>query len=156
MSAMVGPDGKVPTFNGGAWVSANGRYWWNGAAWQPTKKRGWRPPIAVPLIVLVVLVGTWYVLTHVQSKTPHEPYGVTNARIDSSSEFEFDYRRSTSCKDLTFDYTFLDKAARQVGIFTDEQHSQVDADRTSHFDVFVFTPISAKAVRFNAVPTCHA
>jgi len=96
------------------------------------------------------------VLSHVQSKTPPEPYGVTNARIDSSTEFEFDYRRSTSCKDLTFDYTFLDKTARQVDKYTDEQHSQVDANSTRHFDVFTFTAINAKAVRFKAVPTCHA
>jgi hypothetical protein len=156
MSAMLGPDGKAPTFSGGAWVSADGRYWWNGGTWQPIKKRGWRPPIAVPLIVLAVVVGAWYFVTHVQSKTPPEPYGVTNARIDSSTEFEFNYRRATSCKDLTFDYAFLDKAARQVDKYTDEQHSQVDADTTSHFDVFTFTAINAKAVRFNAVPTCHA
>ena len=89
MSAMVGPDGKPPTFDGAAWVSQDGRYFWNGAAWQPIKRRGFQLPIALPLIIVAVLVGAWFVLQHLPQPSPIK-YGVTNARIDSSTEFEFD------------------------------------------------------------------
>jgi hypothetical protein len=154
MSAMVGPDGKPPTFDGAAWISQDGRYFWNGAAWQPIKKRGFRLPIALPLIIVAVLVGAWYVLQHLPQPSPIK-YGVTNARIDSSTEFDFDYARPKTCNDLTFDYPFFDKSGQLVDTFTDEKHSQVDGGRTVHFDVFIFVAINSHAVRFDAIPTCH-
>ena len=151
---MVGPDGKPPTFDGAAWISQDGRYFWNGAAWQPIKRRGFRLPIALPLIIVVVLAGAWYLL-HQIPQPPPPKYGVTNARIDSSTEFEFDYRRATTCNDLTFDYPFFDKKGHQVDTFSDEKHSQVFGGRTDHFDVFTFVAINPQAVRFDAIPTCH-
>ena len=155
MAAMIGPDGKPPTFNGAAWLSKDGRYWWNGTTWQPMKRRGFQPPIAMTLIVLVVVAGVWYLMTHVPKSAP-EPYGVTNARIDSSTEIEFDYRRSTTCNDLTFNYTFFDHSGHQVDIFAGEEHHKVPPDTTEHYDVIGYTSIDSHAVRFDAVPTCHA
>jgi len=154
MSGMMGPDGKPATFDGTAWVSEDGRYWRNGAAWQPFKRRGFQPPIAVTAIVLLVLAGAWFVL-HNLPKAPPEKYGVTNAKIDSSTEFEFDYRRSATCDDLTFDYLFYDKSGHQVDHFQGEKHNKVVANETVHFDVIGFEAIDARAVRFDAIPTCH-
>jgi hypothetical protein len=154
MSDMIGPDGKPPVFDGAAWVSADGRYWWNGTDWQPHRKRGFRPPIALALIIVALLGGVWYLL-HDVFPTPPTPYGVSNMKIDSSTEFEFDYRRKTACKDLTFEYVFFDQNGGQVDRIAGETHNTVRADAVTHVTVDSFTPLDSNAVRFTATPTCH-
>lgn len=155
MSAMVGPDGQPPTFDGAAWVSQDGRYWWNGAAWQPIKRKGFQPPYAVIVIVVVVLAGAWFVLQHLPQ--PAQPQnGVSNAKIDSPTQFEFDYRRSTSCNDLTFAYTFYDGGGHVVGRYPDQLHNKMIGGRTYHVTVDASgVSIDSHAVRFDAVATCH-
>jgi len=155
MSDMIGPDGRPPVFDGAAWVSQDRRYWWNGAAWLRIKRRGFRPPIAMTLIVVAFLGGVWYLL-HDVFPTPPTPYGVTNMKIDSSTLFEFDYRSRTSCKDLTFEYVFLDQQGQPVDRFADEKHNAVLADVTNHFTIYSFASVDSNAVRFVATPTCHA
>jgi len=154
MAEMIGPDGRQPVFDGAAWVSQDGRYWWNGAGWQLNQKRRFRPPIAVTLIVVAFLALAGFVISKIPQPPP-DPYGVSNAKIDSSTQFEFDYRRPTACKDLTFDYLFYDAGSHQVDEFADEKHSQVSADRTVHFTIYTFTGIASNAVRFVATPTCN-
>ena len=92
MDAMVGPDGRPPQFNGATWVSADGKHWWNGGAWQPIKRPGLEIPIALPAIILLIVVGTWFVVTRVLPPPGSSlvVMGVSNARIDSSSEIELD------------------------------------------------------------------
>ena len=41
---VTGPDGQPAVFEGGAWVSQDRRYWWNGAAWLPMRKPGAASP----------------------------------------------------------------------------------------------------------------
>jgi hypothetical protein len=36
----LGPDGRPAVYEGGAWVSQDRRYFWNGAAWLPAKRAG--------------------------------------------------------------------------------------------------------------------
>jgi len=151
---MIGPDGRPPVFDGAAWVSSDRRYWWNGAAWQPIKKPGFRPPIAVTLIVIVVVVAGVYAALKLP-KPPPPAYGVTNAKIDSSTQFEFDYRRPTPCTDLSFDYVFFDGGGQKVDNFADEKHESMPANRTIHFTIYTLQAIDSHAKRFDATPTCH-
>jgi phage terminase large subunit-like protein len=154
MSEMIGPDGRPPVFNGAAWVSEDGRYWWNGSDWQLNQKKVFRPPIAVTLIVVAFLAVAGFVISKIPQAAP-EPYGVTNMKIDSSTQVEFDYRRSTKCQDLTFNYVFFDKSGQPVDNFVGETHNTVRGDATIHFTINSFTPIASNAVRFVATPTCH-
>jgi hypothetical protein len=156
MHAMIGPDRNPPAFNGAAWVSQDGRYWWNGAAWQPIKRRGFRPPLAVTVIVLVVLGGARFVLKSIHPLAP-PALGVAKASIVSSTEFTFDYRRSTTCNDLTFSYLFFDKGGTQVDKFADEKHNLVLGDKTYHFHIYAYgLTIDSHATRFDAIPSCNA
>jgi hypothetical protein len=155
MSEMVGPDGNAPSFDGAAWISQDGRYWWNGAAWQPIKRRGFRPPIAVAGIVLVIVAGAWFVLKSLPQPPPPQN-GVSNTKIDSPTQFEFDYRRATTCNDITFLYTFFDSGGHAVGTYPDQQHNKMIGGRSYHVTVNAFgVSIDPHAVRFDAAPTCH-
>src|SRR5216684_2480261 len=85
------------------------------------------------------------------------PYGVTNGKIDNSTQFEFDYRRSTTCNNLTFDYVFFDQGGSQVSTFAGQQTNKVLANSNYHFTINLFfgLAIDPKAVRFTASATCH-
>jgi hypothetical protein len=157
MSAEVGPDGQPPRFDGAAWVSQDGRYWWNGAAWQPVAHpRGFRP--SVLLIVLAVLI--FGAVGYIAFSLLHQPFageGVSNAKIDSSTEIEFDYRRGSTCTNLTFQYNFFDGNGKQVDVFHDSTGGRVDGGVLTHFDIKgdASQPIDSRAVRFEADATCH-
>ncbi len=156
MAVELGPDGRPPRFDGAAWVSQDGKYFWNGAAWQRIKRQRFRPPIAVTVIVVVVVVLAGYVAKSIPQPAP-PPYGVTNGKINNSTQFEFDYRRSTTCNNLTFDYMFFDKGGTQVNTFAGQQTNKVLANNNYHFTINLFfgLAIDPKAVRFTANPTCH-
>jgi hypothetical protein len=156
MSELVGPDGKAPVWDGAAWVSADRRHWWNGAGWVRIKKRGFEPPIMLIGLIVLLLGAVWLVATHYPKPAP-EPYGVTNTKIDSPQQFEFDYRSKTDCKDITFFYKFYDQNGKLVDQRQDEKHNVVLKDKTYHIDVANFgAGIAATAVRFDAIPTCRA
>ena len=140
---MIGPDGRPPVFDGAAWISADGRYWWNGEGWLRIKRRAFRPPIAVALLVIAVLAIAAFVLLKIPQPSP-PPYGVSNMKIDSNTQFEFDYRRSTACKDLTFEYVFFDQSGQQVDRYADEKHNAVLGDVTNHFTIYSFTPLDPR------------
>jgi len=154
MSDMIGPDGKPPVFDGAAWISSDGRYWWNGTDWQLHKKKAFRPPIALFLIIVALVGGAWY-LFHNVFPAPATQYGVTNMKIDSSTQFEFDYRRKTTCKDLTFEYVFFDKNGTEVDRIAGETHNMIKGDVDTHVTVNSFTSLDPNATRFTATPTCH-
>ncbi len=156
LSEMIGPDGQPPTFNGAAWVSKDGRYFWNGTAWQAAVKRRGRPNFILIGIAIVFIAGIAWAVHSIPGPTDSTPYGVTNAKIDSSTQVEFDYRSKTTCNTLTFDYTFFDAGGTKVDEFLDEQQSQITAGKTYHFTITATgTSINAKATRFTAAPTCH-
>jgi len=156
LSEMIGPDGQPPVFDGAAWMSQDGRYWWNGTAWQPlvTKRR---PNFAlIGIAIAIVAVIAFVIYAYPRPIVDTTQYGVTNARIDSSTQIEFDYRAATSCNTLTFDYTFYDAQGIKVDELQDEQQSQVTAGKRYHFTITASgQPIDASATRFTATPTCH-
>jgi len=59
METQLGPDGRPAVFEGGAWVSQDRRFWWDGAAWLPLK----RPGAGIPLVkigmglLLLAMIG---------------------------------------------------------------------------------------------------
>lgn len=156
MSALVGPDGRPAQFDGAAWVSADGTAFWNGAAWQPIARP--RPGPSGLVIVLAIFVaavvafGAYEVFQRVNE--PSAGAGVSNAQIDSSTQIEFDYYRSSTCQNLTFDYRFYDSSGRLVDEFQSDTGHQVNGGRMLHITVTLQRPISSGATRFEAIATC--
>jgi len=155
---MVGPDGRPPRFDGAAWISADGRFWWNGGAWQPIKRPGLQLPIALPALILVVAIGAWFVVTKVLPPPGSTAVvlGVTHARIDSSTQVELDYARADTCPDLTFEIVFYDKAGHALpGTYITDHHYNVTAGVSHHYIFYTVDAIPTGAVRFDASPACH-
>ena len=118
MDFQVGPDGQPPRFDGAAWVSQDGRHFWNGGAWQPIKKPRTRISGLVVALAVLIVAGVAFIVYAVFSPKPFEGDGVSNARIDSSTEIEFDYLRSQTCKNLMFEYRFFDRGSNEVDTFS--------------------------------------
>ncbi len=157
MSAEIGPDGQPPRFDGAAWVSQDGRYFWNGVAWQPIARPGFRPSgLVIGLAIVVVAIGAVGIYVALKPH-PFEGEGVSNAKIDSPTEIEFDYRRGSSCANLTFEYKFFDSSGKQVDDLADTKGDAVDGGRDYHFDIKASPgepAIDSRAVRFEADATC--
>ncbi len=81
--------------------------------------------------------------------------GVTHAKIDSSTQVELDYARSTECKDLTFEFVFYDKANHDVGDYVSDDHKYVSAGDSHHYVFYAFEAIPSSAVRFDSIANCH-
>jgi hypothetical protein len=156
LSAMIGPDGLPPTFNGAAWVSRDGKHWWNGTYWQPiVSKRG--PNYAlIGMAVGIIALIAFVVIAFPRSIIDTTTYGATNATIDSPTQIEFDYRAQDSCNNLTFVYTFYNAQGIKVGEFQDEQPRQVTAGQGYHFTVSTSSgqQVDPSATRFTATPNC--
>lgn len=88
---------------------------------------------------------------------PFEGEGVSNAKIDSSTEIEFDYIRSTTCSNLAFVHRFYDRGGSQVDTFHDVKGDVVTAGVIHHFDSHTHPtqPIGSRAYRFVADATCN-
>jgi hypothetical protein len=156
LSEMIGPDGQPPTFTGAAWVSRDGRYWWNGTAWQATVKPRRRPNLVLIGIGIVIVAGVALAIRAIPGPTDNTPYGISNAKIDSPTQVEFDYRSKTACKTLTFHYTFFSSTGSTVDDRDDQEQSQVIAGKTYHFTITATDKaIDSRATRFTALPTCH-
>lgn len=159
MDVITGPDGRPATFDGAAWISADRMYWWNGGAWEPLKRRrGFRPNwFVIGMALLLVAAGVIFV-SKVQYDAAHPPVvplGVTNAKIDSPSQVEFDYAQKTACNGLTFKGVFYDKNGKTVQVFDASSVTHVPANQVVHMTFHVTPPLPATAVRFDAIPTCH-
>jgi hypothetical protein len=153
---MVDPNGQSPVFNGATWMSQDGRHFWNGVAWQPVKMKRPLPNFVLIGIAIVFIAGIAWVVHAIPRSVDTTPYGVTNAKIDSSTQIEFDYRAQDSCNNLTFVYTFYNSSGIKVDAFQDEQPSQVTSGKTYHFTISASgQPIDATATRFTATPTCN-
>jgi len=157
LSELIGPDGLPPSFDGAAWVSRDGKYWWNGISWQPiVLKRG--PNYAlIGMVIGIIALIAFVVIAYPRSIIDTTTYGVTNATIDSPTQIEFDYRAQDSCNNLTFVYTFYNAQGIKVGEFQDETPSQVTAGKSAHFTISTNSgeQIDPSATRFTATPTCH-
>jgi hypothetical protein len=157
LSAMIGPDGKPPTFTGAAWVSQDGKYWWNGTYWQPIVSKHGPNYALIGIAVAIIAIVVFVVIAFPRPIIDTTTYGVSNATIDSPTQIEFDYRSQDSCSNLTFVYTFYNSQGIKVGEFQDEQPTQVTAGHSYHFTISASgQSIDATATRFTATPSCHS
>ena len=158
MAVEIGPDGQPAHFDGAAWVSQDGRHFWNGTAWQPiAKPKGGRPSLLLIGIAVFVVAAGGFIAFSVFSPKPFAGDGVSNAKIDSPTEVEFDYKRSSTCQNLTFEYRFFDGNGKQVDVFHVATGGRVEGGVRTHFDIRADAsqPINSAAVRFEANATCH-
>ena len=156
MSELIDPGGHHPRFDGAAWVSQDGRYWWNGSAWQPIVRPRQVPWAIIATAVVIIAVVAFVVHAFPRQIIDTTQYGATNTQIDSSTVIEFDYRAHDSCNNLLFIYTFFDAQGIKVTEFQDVQSRQVTAGSSYHFTVSTGgQPIDASATRFTATPACH-
>ena len=81
--------------------------------------------------------------------------GVTNARIDSLYQIEFDYARATPCHSVTFTYVFYDGSGNKLSTYKDASRADVPAHRTFHVTVSLNAPLEPSASRFDALDACH-
>jgi len=157
LSEQIDPSGQRPTFDGAAWVSQDGRFWWNGSAWQPIVRRPQRtwPLVAVGVVVVAAIA---VVIVHF---SPHPiidttQYGASNYTIDTPNQIEFDYSAQDGCSNLTFVYTFYDAQGIKVQEFPDSFGRAVNAGQAYHFTIATSQPIDPSATRFTATPTCNS
>jgi hypothetical protein len=158
LSELIGPDGMPPRFDGAAWISRDGRYWWNGTAWQAIVAR--RPPsyALIGMVIGIIALIAFVIIEFPRPIVDTTTYGAYNAKIDSQTRIEFDYRAQDSCNNLTFIYTFYDGSGIKVSEFQDEQPSHVTAGQSYHFtiDANAGQTIDPTATRFTATPTCNS
>lgn len=157
MDFQLGPDGQPPRFDGAAWVSQDGKYFWGGAAWQPIKQPHSRVSGLVIVLGVFILAGLAFTAYKVLTPQPFAGDGVSNAKIDSRTEIEFDYRRASSCANLTFQYRFYDGGSNEVDTFHDPTGYPVTGGVTNHVDRTTdpSQPIDSRATRFVADATCN-
>ena len=157
MNVMVAPDGKPAQFDGQAWVSQDGKYLWNGAAWQRLGKRGGPKLFVIGVGVLiagaVVLVVTGVIRPAPPPPPPKVVMGVTNAKIDSSTQIEFDYAQKTNCREMQFNITFYDKAGHALDRYLGSAEF-VSPGVTHHYVFHTLQAIPASSVRFAVAPKC--
>jgi hypothetical protein len=154
MSLMTGPDGRPASFDGAAWVSRDGKFWWNGAVWVPLRRK-FRPNFGLIGGALALVAGAWLAWNFLLPMLNPPPMGVTNQKIDSATRVEFDYARDTACSELTFRLVFYDSSDNQIQVFDDSTISSVPSDKTVHFTLNISPALPAAAVRFDADPACH-
>ena len=135
--------------------AAGRRWWWDGTQWRPVvaARRNFR--WAWSLIVLVgVVVG--YAVIHNTGGTTQT---ISNTKIDSSTQIEFDYHASTNCNNLTFAYTFKDSSGSTVDTWNGESSHSVQSGRDYHItasaDPQNGKAIASGATSFDVTPTCH-
>jgi hypothetical protein len=149
-------------------LSPDGRYRWDGSAWQPVtveelaaqsrasivappkKKNLWWvwPLVIIGVVGAIALGGGGHTST---------PQMISNAKIDSGLQIEFDYYASTSCGNLTFQYAFYDSNANQLGLSNGAESHSVSSGKSYHVTVAAATlddRIPANATNFTVSPRC--
>lgn len=154
LSELIDPSGRRPRFDGAAWVSQDGRFWWNGAAWQPIIRPRQVPWGVIGFVVVILVVAAFIIHAFPRQIIDTNHYGATNATIDSTTQIEFDYLSQNSCGNLTFIYTFYNAQGIKVGEFQDSQPHSVTAGQKYHFTIDTSDPIDPSATRFTATPSC--
>ena len=155
LSDIVDPSGRRATFDGAAWVSQDGKFWWNGTTWQPIAAQRRRIPWGVIGAVVVIMVIAAVVIHSVPRQLiDTNTYGATNAKIDSPVMIEFDYMSQDSCSAMVFVYTFYNAEGIKVTEFQDPYARTVNAGQGYHFTVAASQPIDPSATRFTVTPNC--
>ena len=119
----------------------------------PHVKRSGLVIVLAIFVAGVVLFGGYRLFQRVTA--PYAGDGVSNAQMDSSNKIEFDYMRSSTCHNLTFDYRFLDSKGAMVDEFRSQQGHEVAGGRSIHVTADTARSIDSRAVRFEALATCH-
>ena len=153
---LIDPSGRRPRFDGAAWVSQDGKFWWNGTAWQPIARPRRVPWGVIGFVAAILVVAAVIVHQFPRQIIDTTQYGATNYTIDSTTQIEFDYRAQDSCNNLTFIYTFYDAQGIKVGEFKDSQSHQVNAGQSYHMVIDTTDPIDPSATRFTATPVCNS
>lgn len=156
LSEQVDPSGRRPTWDGAAWVSQDGKYWWNGTVWQPIVRQRRVPWGVIGFVVVILAVGAFVVHQFPRQIIDTNHYGASNATIDGPTQIEFDYLAQDSCNSLTFIYDFYNAQGIKVGELPDTLARQVTAGQSYHFTVDLTDPIDASATRFTATPNCNS
>ena len=102
----------------------------------PDGRRGFRPPLPLIAFGILILVVVGFVVFNLVARSLAGD-GVSNAKIVSSSEIQFDYRRDTTCNDLTFEYRFFDLFGRQVEGFRDFTSRRIEGGVTAYLNVTI-------------------
>jgi hypothetical protein len=154
---MVDPNGRPPHFDGAAWVSEDGNYWWNGTAWQVIVRQRRVPWGVVGGVVVILVIAAFVIHSFPRPLIDTAVYGATNAQIDSSALIEFDYRSHDSCNNLTFTYTFYNQEGIKVSEFQDQLSRSVTAGQSYHYTVAIGSgqEFDPSATRFTVTPTCN-
>lgn len=144
---------QVPV-RGAVTTDAAGRRWvWDGTQWRSltASRRNWR--WAFGLIVLVAIGIGYAVFGHQSTPT------ISNTKIDSPTQIEFDYHASSNCSNLTFSYTFYDSSGNKLDTWNGESSHQASSGTDYHITVTADPQsgqtISSSATRFDVTPTCH-
>jgi hypothetical protein len=111
-------------------------------------------------LVLLVLLAVAALLIAFVVLHPTTDYGqgVTNAKIDSSLKFEFDYHAVQSCRYEDVVYVFFDAKGNRLGRFADTTMNAVVAGKNYHYIVTADQPsmtLDPQAVRFQANASCN-
>lgn len=139
-------------------TDASGRRWyWDGTQWRPVAgaapgRRNWR--LVYGVVALIVFGIAYFAFgNHTSTQT------ISNTKIDSPTQIEFDYHASSNCSNLTFAYTFYDSSGKQVDVWNGESSHQVESGHDYHItassDPTTGQAITSSATRFDVTPTCH-
>lgn len=118
------------------------------------------PRVGARRLVLLVLLAVGAMLVAfvvLHPKTDYGP-GVTNAKIDSPTRFEFDYHADKSCKFEDVVYVFFDRNGNKLGRFADTTMNAVVAGKDYHYIITAEQPtmtLDSRAVRFEADASCN-
>jgi hypothetical protein len=111
------------------------------------------------LVLLALVLGALMVAAFVAfNSKPDYGHGVTNAKIDSTVKFEFDYHADRTCPYEDVMYVFYDGNGNKLGSFIDTTMNAVVAGRNYHYVITAALPSMAldpRAVRFQANASCN-
>jgi hypothetical protein len=136
-------------------LSPDGKYFWNGSQWQPVAAPKTSNAWKVWLVIFAIGGVIAYFGSGSHSSTPPT---ISNAKIDSAHQVEFDYYAATDCNDLTFEYAFYDDGGNRVDDFVGSTHNTVRQGQSYHFTSTDFTigeSIASAATRFDVYASCH-
>ena len=156
LSEQIDPSGRRPTWDGAAWVSQDGKFWWNGTTWQPIVRKRQTPWGVIGFVVVVLAIIAIVVVVFPRKIIDTNHYGATNATIDGPNQIEFDYVSQDSCNNLTFVYTFYNPQGIKVSEFKDSLPRQVNAGQSYHFTIALNDAIDPSASRFTVTPNCSS
>lgn len=137
-------------------MSQDGKFWWNGTAWQPIVRPKRTPWGLIGFVIVVLAIVALVIHAFPRQIIDTNHYGATNATIDGPTQIDFDYLAQDSCNSLTFIYTFYDAQGIKVSEFKDSLPRQVSAGQSYHFTIALSDTIDPSATRFTVTPTCNS